>query len=58
MRTMSGKELLRGIATAPIPAGLPRMVDLAPAVSAAASVRAAQDAAALALAELEAALAA
>jgi hypothetical protein len=55
---MSGKELLRGIATAPIPAGLPRMVDLAPAVSAAASVRAAQDAAALALAELEAALAA
>jgi lysozyme len=58
LRTMSGEELLRRVAVAPIPAELPKMVDLAPAVAAVARVRAAQDAAALALADLEAALAA
>ena len=56
--TMSGEELLRRIAAAPIPADLPQMVDLAPAAAAAARARAAQDAAAIALADLEAALAA
>lgn len=58
LRTMSGEELLQRIVAAPIPADLPRMVDLAPAVAAAARARAAQDAAALALTDLEAALAA
>jgi len=57
LRTLSEEELLHRIAAAPIPADLPRMVDLAPAVAAAAPVRAAQDAAALALTDLEAALA-
>jgi lysozyme len=58
LRTMSGEELLRRIVVAPIPADLPKMLDLAPAISAAARARAAQDAAARALADLEAALAA
>ena len=58
LRTMSGEELLRRIAVAPIPLELPKMVDLAPAIAAAGRVRAAQDAAERALAELEAALAA
>lgn len=58
LRTMSGAELLRQVAVAPIPADLPRMLDLAPAVAAAARVRAAQETAGLALAELEAVLAA
>jgi lysozyme len=58
LRTMSGEELLRRIAVAPIPADLPRMVDLAPAIAAAARVRAAQETAARALADLEVALAA
>jgi hypothetical protein len=58
MRTMSGEEILRRIAAAPIPAELPRMVDLAPAIAAAARVRAAQEIAARALTDLEAALAA
>ena len=57
LRTMSGEELLLRIAAAPIPADLPKMADLAPAVAAAARVRAAQDAAARALTDLEAALA-
>lgn len=58
LRTMAGKDLLRRIKAAPIPADLPRIVDLASAVAAAARVRAAQDAAARALTDLEAALAA
>jgi lysozyme len=58
LRTMSGEEILRRIAVAPIPAELPKMVDLAPAMAAATRARAAQDAAARALAELETALAA
>ncbi len=58
MRTMSGEELLRWVAASPIPATLPKMLDLAPAVAAAARVRAAHDAAARALTDLEAALAA
>ena len=58
MRTMSGEELLRRINAAPIPAELPKMLDPAPAVAAAARVRAAQDAAARALTDLEVALAA
>ena len=58
LRTMSGAELLRRIEAVPIPAELPKMIDLAPAVAAAARVRAAQDAAARALTDLEAALAA
>jgi lysozyme len=58
LRTMSGAELLRRVKAAPIPAELPRMVDITSAVAAAARVRAAQEAAAIALAELEAALAA
>lgn len=57
LRTMSGEELLKRIAAAPIPIDLPKMVDPAPAVAAAARVRAAQDAAARALTDLEAALA-
>jgi hypothetical protein len=55
---MSGEELLRRIAVAPIPAELPKMVDVLPAIAAAARVRAAQDSATRALADLEAALAA
>jgi lysozyme len=58
LRTISGEELLRRIAAAPIPEELPQMVDLTPAIAAAARARAAQDAAARALVELEAALAA
>lgn len=58
LRTMAGAEILRRILAAPIPAEPPKMVDIAPAVAAAARVRAAQEAAALALTELEAALAA
>ena len=58
LRTMSGAELQKRIAAAPIPAELPKMLDLAPAVAAAARARAAQEAAANALAELEAVLAA
>jgi lysozyme len=58
LRSMSGEELMRRIAVAPIPAELPKMVDLEPAIAAAARVRAAQDTAARALAELEATLAA
>jgi lysozyme len=58
LRTMSGEELLRRIEVAPIPASLQRMMDLAPAIAAATRARAAQDAAARALADLEAALAA
>jgi lysozyme len=58
LRAMSGEELLRKIAAAPIPVELPKMMDLAPAIAAATRVRAAQDAAARALADLEAALAA
>jgi lysozyme len=57
LRTMSGEELLRRIAAVPIPADLPKMFDLAPAVAAAARVRAAQDAAGRGLTDLEAALA-
>jgi lysozyme len=57
LRTISGEELLRRIAAAPIPEELPQMVDLTPAIAAAARARAAQDAAARALVELEAALA-
>lgn len=57
LRTMSGEELLRRIAASTIPVNLPKMVDLAPAVAATARVRAAQDATARALSELEAALA-
>jgi lysozyme len=57
LRTMSGEDLLRRIEAAPIPAELPTMIDLAPAVAAAARARAAQDAAMLALTDLEAALA-
>jgi lysozyme len=58
LRTMSGEEILRRIAVAPIPAELPKMMDLAPAIAAAGRVRAAQEAAERALAELEAAIAA
>jgi lysozyme len=58
LRTISGAELLRQVAVAPIPADLPRMVDVTPAVAAAARVRAAQEAASHALKDLEAALAA
>jgi lysozyme len=58
LRTISGEELLRRIEAAPIPADLPRMVDFAPAIAAAARARAAQVTAAHALADLEAALAA
>ncbi len=58
LRTMSGADLLRRVATAPIPAEISKMVDVTPAVAATARLRAAQDAAELALAELEAALAA
>jgi lysozyme len=56
LRTISGTELLRRVAVAPIPAVLPKMVDIAPAVAAAARVREAQEAAARALTDLEAAL--
>ncbi|MCX7298870.1 MAG: lysozyme [Rhodobacterales bacterium] len=58
LRSISGEEVLRRIASAPIPAELPKMVDLELAIAAAARVRAAQDTASRALAELEAALAA
>ncbi len=58
LRTMAGADLLRRVAVAPIPVELPKMVDVTPAIAAAARVRAAQEAAALALADLEAALAA
>lgn len=57
LRTMSGADLLQRIEAAPIPMDLPKMIDLAPAVAAAARVRAAQDAAARAMTDLEAALA-
>jgi hypothetical protein len=56
LRTMSGEELLRRIAAAPIPTTLPTMVDLAPAIATATRARAAQDSAARAFTELEAAL--
>jgi hypothetical protein len=58
LRTMSGEELLRRIAVAPIPAELPMMVDMALWIAATTRVRAAQDAAARALVELAASLAA
>jgi lysozyme len=56
LRTMAGADLLRRVAVAPIPAVLPRMVDVTSAIAAAARVRAAQEAANSALSDLEAAL--
>jgi lysozyme len=56
--TMSGAELLRRIEVAPIPAQLPRMADLTSVVAAVTRLQAAQEAAALPLADFEAALAA
>jgi hypothetical protein len=55
---MSGAELQRRIKAATISIGLPKMVDIASELAAAARVPAAQDAVARALIDLEAALAA
>jgi lysozyme len=57
METMTGAELLQWIAGTPLPAVVEPMPDLAEAKAATARLRAAQDAAALALADLERTLA-
>ncbi len=53
LRTISGEEPLRRIKAAPVPADLPRLVYLASVIFAAPRVRAAQETAGRALADLE-----